>query len=81
MSTTRTKIEALCLLNDEDLPLDRLALLFAAEHQAQDIDLEGCLRHLDTLADDFLATVQPIGAEQLVSFLANTQQFMGNTQA
>ena len=81
MSTTRTKIEALCFLNDEDLPLDRLALLFAAEHQAQDIDLDGCLAQLDALADDFLITAQPIGAEQLVSFLANTQQFIGNTQA
>ena len=80
MSTTRTKIAALCLLNDEDLPLDRLALLFAAEHQAQDIDLDGCLHKLDTLANDFLATDQPIRAEQLVTFLADTQQFMGNTQ-
>ena len=80
MSTTRTKIEALCLLNDEDLPLDRLALLFAAEHQARDIDLDGCLRQLDTLAKKFLTMVQPAGAEQLVSFLANTEQFIGNTQ-
>jgi len=80
MSTTRTKIEALCLLNDEDLPLDRLALLFAAEHQSNVIDIQDYIGQLDALAEDFLATVEPIGAEQLVSYLAKEQQFIGNTQ-
>ena len=81
MTKTRDQLLALCLLDDSDLPLDRLALLFAAEHQQLSLDsVAQSLSAIDRLANQFLTAFDAVSDEQLVRFLFHQQEFKGNAQ-
>ena len=67
MTKTRDQLLAVCLLDDSDLPLDRLALLFAAEHQNLPlISVEQNLDEINRLADALSADDHSISEEHLV---------------
>jgi regulator of sirC expression with transglutaminase-like and TPR domain len=81
MTKTRTQLEALCLLQDDDLPLDRMALLFAAEHQHDHtFDVSVHLQQLDAFAASFRTQFSKPTSAQLVQYLHQELQFSGNTQ-
>jgi hypothetical protein len=81
MTKTRDQLLAVCLLDDSDLPLDRLALLFAVEHQNLPlIAVEQNLDEINRLADALSADDHSISEEHLVQFLFHQEGFKGNAQ-
>ena len=81
MTKTRDQLLAVCLLDDSDLPLDRLALLFAVEHQNLPlIAVEQNLDEINRLADALSADDHSISEEHLVQFVFHQEDFKGNAQ-
>ena len=70
MTKIRTQLEALCLLKDGDLPLDRMALLIAAEHQPKTtLNIDTYLGQLDQLSNELLERYDTPSSTHLVRFV------------
>lgn len=81
MTKIRTQLEALCLLKDGDLPLDRMALLIAAEHQPKTtLNIDTYLGQLDQLSNELLERYDAPSSTHLVRFVHEDLRFIGNSQ-
>lgn len=82
MTQHRENFAKLCLLPDAEIPLDRAALLIAAEAEPS-LDVEHYLAALDELAVRFQTVIdeaqaQTVSVSMVLNFIHNTEGFGGN---